>query len=223
MYTMVHVYLTPTWFFGLDVIFAIIFAVITLIVSLYSFKIYKLSGQKSSKLFGEAFLLFSISYFIQSILNFAIISQLGENICEAVKIQSVTTLAFVGTYIHFIFFITGLVMLTFMTLKIKSQKTYFLILLISLSSLLISANKVYWFYTLSSLLLMFIVIHYHNNYSNNPRFRSLLVLIAFCFLFIGHIHFIFSTNYALFYALGHILELVAYVLILINLLLILKK
>jgi len=53
--------------------------------------------------------------------------------------------------------------------------------------------------------------------------KNLLVLLAFCFLLFGSVHFLVSVNHALFYVIGHFLELIAYVLILTNLLLLMKK
>jgi hypothetical protein len=39
----------------------------------------------------------------------------------------------------------------------------------------------------------------------------------------GTIHFIFSVNQALYYFIGHAMELIAYIFILINLILVVKK
>jgi len=220
---MANLYLIPRWFFGYDVFLELAFALITLIVSYYAYKIYRLSGQYQSKLFSIAFSFFSISYFIQSLLNFAIISKLGENICSAIKLQNITTLNLYGIYIHTIFSVIGLVTLAYMTLKTKSLKIYSMILLISLLTLILSLNKIYLFYVLSSFLLVYIVLHYLVNFLENKQINTLLVLIAFLLLLFGHIHFIFAINHELFYILGHFLELTAYLLILINLIMVLKK
>ncbi|MBR9704573.1 hypothetical protein GOV12_04120 [Candidatus Pacearchaeota archaeon] len=220
---MAYNYLIPSWFFGLDFIFELAFAIITLIVGLYAFKVFKLSGQHKIKLFGISFIFFSISYFIQSFINYAIISKLGENICNVIKLESVNILNLLGIYVHIFFFILGLVTLVYMTLNIKSAKTYTMILFITFFSLFISLNKIYLFYILSSLMLIYIVVHYFNNYSKNKQRSSLLVLIAFIFLLFGHIHFIFSVNHTIFYTIAHFLELSSYVLILINLIWVLKK
>lgn len=205
--------LVPKWFFGYDIALELALAVITLIVSLYAFKIYKLSEQRQSKLFGIAFLFFSISYFIQSFLN----------ICRIIKINNINIVNSIGVYTHINFFIIGLVTLTYMTLKIKSMKTYSLLLITMLLSLLFSANKIYLFYLLSSILLIYIIIHYFINYLKNKKPKALLVLIAFAFLLFGNIHFIFSINYGLYYVIGHFLELIAYLLILIDLILVVRK
>lgn len=220
---MVHLPFVPEWFFGYDVLLELAFAVITLIVSFYAFKIYKLSGQRQSKLFGTAFLFISVSYFVQSFLNFLIISKLNENICATFKINSIHFFNTLGVYTHIILFGIGLVTLTYMTLRIKNVKTYSLLLIITILSLLLSSNTLYLFYLLSSVLLIYIFVHYLTNYLNNKQSKTLLVLIAFAMLLFGHIHFIFSLNHGLYYVIGHFLELVAYLLILINLILVVKK
>ena len=220
---MVHLPIVPEWFFGYDIFLELAFAIITLVVSFYAFKIYKLSGQRQSKLFGTAFLFISISYFIQSFLNFFRISVLDENICEALKIVSVNFLNTTGIYTHIIFFGIGLITLTYMTLRIKNAKTYSLLAILFLLSILFSSNTLFLFYLLSSILLIYIVTHYLINYLKNKQTKTLLVLVAFAFLLFGSIHFIFSVNHGLYYVIGHFLELIAYLLILINLILVVKK
>jgi len=214
---MAHLFLTSNWFFLYDVIFELFFAITALIVSVYSFKVYKLSNQNQPKLFGIAFLSFSISYFIQSILNYLIISE------KAQIISNIGILNSLGLFSHIFFFIIGLTTLAYMVLKIRSKQTYILLLSSSLLSFLIIANKLYWFYAFSSLLLIFISIYYFLNFTKNKKPKSFIIFLAFLFLLFGHIHFIFSVNHLLYYIIGHFLELLAYILILINLTLVLKN
>ncbi len=218
-----NIYLIPNWFFGYDVIFELIFALITLAVSIYSFKVYKLSEQRQAKLFGISFLFISISYFIQSFLNFAIISKLNENICKAIQIVDVMRLNNIGIFTFIIFFITGLITLTYMTLKVKDMRIYALLFIITILSLIFSSNRIYLFYFLASVLLINICIHYIITYLHTKQPRILLVLAAFILLLISTIHFTIAVNHVLFYALGHFFELIAYILILTNLILIVKN
>lgn len=220
---MVDNFLIPEWFFQYGMFFEFAFAIITLVVGLFAFKIYKLSNQKQSKLFGVAFIFISIHYFIQSFLNFLIVYKLNENICNLMKIQSVNTLNILGIYSHMFFFVVGLIILVYMTLKIKSIETFSLLLILPLISVIFSSNKLYIFYAIASVLLIYISIYYLKNYLKNKQPKTLLVLIAFLFLLFGNIHFIFSVDHAIYYSIGHILELIAYSLILLNMFLILKK
>lgn len=220
---MAHIYLVPGWFVGYDIALELAFAIITIIVSLYAFKIYRLSGQSQSRLFGLSFLFISISYVIQSLLNFAIMEQLEENISRAIALNNVALLNFIGIFIHIIFFMSALITLSYMTLRVRSAKVFSLLCAITFLALFFSTNKLTMYYVLASLMLIYICIHYLGNYWNNRQTKALLVFIGFVFLLFGTIHFIFSVNQAFYYFLGHALELIAYIFILINLILVVKK
>lgn len=216
-------YLIPQWFFGYNVLLELVFAVVTLLVGIYAFRVYKMSGQGQSRLFAISFIFISISYFIQSLFNFLIVSELNREVCNAIKLSNINTLNALGVYSHIFFFISGLLILTYMTLKTKSIKVFSIIFILSYAMLWLSIDTMYAFYFLSSVLLAYITIYYISSYIKRRRIGNLMVLIAFAFLFFGSVHFILSINHSLFYALGHILGLVAYILILANLVMIIRK
>lgn len=213
----------PNWFFAYGLAFGLAFAAISLAVSIYSFKIYKLSGQRQSKLFGVAFLLFSISYFIQFFLNVAIVSKLSERILNIIQFQSVITLNTLSIFVHMVLFTLGLVTLIYMISGVKNKWMYLGLMFFSVLFLFLSANKINFFYIFSSLLLVIISIYYFQHSIKHKSVNSILIVIAFFLLLIGHIHFIFLINNNIEYVLGSFLELGAYILILINLFRVLRK
>jgi hypothetical protein len=97
-----------------------------------------------------------------------------------------------------------------------------MLLTITIISVAFSNNKVFMFYVMASVLLLFTVIHYFINYINNKKMSTLLVLVAMIFLLFGTLHFMFAVQHEIYYVLGHLLEFIAYSLILINLIVILK-
>ena len=220
---MVSLSLVPSWFFGYDIVLELAFAIITLIVSIFSFKIFKLTKQRQLKLFGISFLFISLSYFVQSFVNFAIVIKLNEEICRIIKVITVNTWNTFGIYAYVILFVAGLITLAYMTFKVNNNKIYLLLLMVSVFALLISPNTLYLYHIISSILLTFIVLHYFKNYIKRKQLKTLLVLSAFIFLLFGRVHFILSVNHGLYYILGHFLELFAYLLILTNLLLVIRK
>jgi len=215
--------ISPTWFFGVDVAFELLFTLVTLALSFYSFKIYKLSGQRQSKLFGLGFLFLSIAYFIQSFFNFAIISTLGENICAIAKVENIRSFEIFGTYFNMVFFLVGIILLTYMVLRTEDKRILAILLSTSLIALFLSVNPSYLFFILTFVLLGFIVHHYAVNYKNHRKSTTLIVLIAFSFLFLSQVIYLIAVKEALFYVIGHFLELIAYSLILINLVLVQKR
>lgn len=208
--------IVPHWFAGYNAILEMMFFVITLLVGAYALKVYQLSGQRQSKLFGISFLLISAAYFVQSILNFAASYSMAEG-CSMQSMTAVHSLSNFGIYAHMILFMTGLITLAYMTLKIKGIKAYGLFLAAILAVLLLSSNKLYFFYALSSILLIYISFYYLRNYLKSRKISALIIFAAFLFLLFGKIHFIFSIDHGTFYVAGHLLEFVAYTLILINL------
>lgn len=220
---MVLAHYSPSWFFGYDVALELLFAVTTLVVSIFAYRIYKETCHRTVKFFSISFLLLSVSYFIQSIFNFLIISRLNEDICNMIKIQSIAGFDRMGILTHILFMTVGLSILLYTTLKDKRLRMLWLLLLVSFSAIIFSRNTLYMFYLISSIYLGFISWHFILNYLKNRQTKTLLVAVAFLFLLFGSFHFIISVNHQLFYAVGHILELFAYVLILVNLYLVRKR
>lgn len=214
-------YIVPEWFIGYDILLKIIFGIITLLVGIYAFKIYKLSEQRQSKIFSAAFILISISYFFHLLLNLIIIAKL--TISKVMTVRTFNLLVALGIYSHIIFFLAGLVTLFYMTINVKSKRLYSLLLLISLLPLLFTENKLTLFNFMSGIMLVYVVIHYIINYINKKQIRNLSIMLAFVFLLLGSFDFIFSLNRGLYYILGDLLVLVAYSIILINLIQVAKK
>jgi hypothetical protein len=220
---MANIFLSPDWFIGTAIILEIIFTVITLGVSIYAFHIFRLTNQRQAKFFAISFLGFSASYAIQSFLNAILFFRPKEQLYETISYLTLVTFNSISIYTHMLFFLAGLITLAYVTFKISNKKLYTLLMATGLVPLLFIKDNSYLFYILSSIFLIYISIHYFANYIKHKQVKTLLVLIAFVFLLIGRIHFIFLVNHALFFAIGHFLELAAYLLILISLLLVFKR
>ncbi|MBI2130641.1 hypothetical protein HYU10_02615, partial [Candidatus Woesearchaeota archaeon] len=145
---MMNYAIVPHWFAWYNAILEMIFFAITLLVGAYALRIYRLAGQRQSKLFGISFLWISAAYFVQSILNFAASYSMAEG-CSMRSMTAVHSLSNFGIYAYMVIFITGLVTLAYMTLKIKNINAYALFLAAILAVLLLSSNKLYFFYALS--------------------------------------------------------------------------
>jgi len=220
---MSNLYLVPTWFFGYDIILEVVFAVVALLVGLYSYKTYKLSQQNKSKLFSIGFFFISASYFIQLIINFLVLSELNENVCNAVKIINVNRLNTLGLLTYIILYLLGLITLIYMTFNARGWKLYSLLIILSIVPLFAAANFLLLYSFISSLFLFYIMIYYLDHYCKHKKVMSLFTTLAFAFLFIAKGHYIFAVNHSLFYVLGNFLELIAYILILLSLIVVLKK
>jgi hypothetical protein len=100
----------------------------------------------------------------------------------------------------------------------KFRFVFILILLL----VTLSANRALTFYYTSLVLFGFLLTHYGLEYRKKPTRSKFLVFIAFLLLFISHGGFLLSGQHYVFYVLGHFFNLTAYIIILVNLILVLK-
>ena len=137
------------------------------------------------------------------------------------KISSVLLFDNVGVYMHMLLMTIGVGMLLYMMLKINKPRIFYVTGTLALLPIIFSPTG--FFYPIASIILVFISFSFIENYLEDKNTKTLLVAIAFLFLLAGNVHFIFLTNHEVFYVLGHFLELAAYILLLANFLMVLKK
>ncbi|MEK6891175.1 MAG: hypothetical protein AABX03_03470 [Nanoarchaeota archaeon] len=219
---MANIYIIPTWFFAYSIILEIAFALITSLVAIYSFKIYNLCNQKEYKAFGVGFIFISLSYVIWAFVNLFLLDKISDSI-QALSLQEFISIGSIGIYMYMIFTLLGLATLAYTTLKTNNNKIYSLIVIITILALTFSANKALAFHVLSSIFIIFLISHYLIHYMKTKKHKNLLIPIAFILLFVSHIHFMFAINHYTYYVIGHITELIAYILVLTRLILIIKK
>ena len=140
----------PAWLFGYDVIFKFVIALITAAVSYYSFKMYRLSGVKKSKLLGVSFSFLALSYLAHGF--FSLIS-----FSNPTKFLAYNLL---GIYLHMVFFIIGITTLTYMTLNVKKPRLLTLMISLSISLFVFSGNALYIGYAVISIMLIYILFHH---------------------------------------------------------------
>jgi hypothetical protein len=213
-------YFSPGWFFGYDIILELLFAVALLFIVIFAHKVYKTTTQRSVQIFGIGLTLMMISYIVQSIFNILTIYELQNNISFLSKAQYYLIFQFLGTYSHIILMNIGLVLILYMTFKVENIKILLTILAVSLFAIFTYDFPFYLFTVFATIYLVFISLYFIKNYINNRSKKTLIVAIAFIFILLANAHFIFSINHQIFYVIGHILELIAYLFILWNFILV---
>jgi hypothetical protein len=214
---------SPAWFSGYDIALEFFFAIMSVSVALFALKVYKATNQKQTRLFGISFMFISLAYLTQALMNIIAFHEATEYVCPVMAMQSIMLYDTIGVFANILLMTIGLSTLTYMTLKTDKVRVLLLLMLLSLTALLTSRDIISAYFMISSLLLAIITWHFIDNHIKQKKKTSLMIMIAFIFLLLGRIHFLFSMNHQMFYALGHMLELVAYLLILWNFYLVLKK
>lgn len=217
-----QLYYVPPWFQGYDIALQLLFGVITLVVSIYAFRLYGVARQRELKLFSGAFFFISLSYILWAVLNFSFISHISDSVnvvqFEEYRIltDSVFDLSSLGVYSHVFFFITGVITLLFMGLKVDKGQIYIFLISLILPVLFFSYNLRLTTYLIAAIMFAHISGRYVYDYMINSKGKSLSVLLAFVFLFLASLTFMYSGRNPFHYATGHLLTLGAYFLILVN-------
>ena len=213
---MERLYFLPQWFIMYGLGLELVFAIITFLVALYAYKVYKLTSQKEHKLFSLGFLLVSFSYICWFILNLFALIELNDNLLT-LEIGNAVKLINLGAYLHILFSLLGLIFLVYTSLKVKRAGIFVLISSLTIFSILLTDRKALMFYFLSSILVLYLVAHYFLEYRKKKNIRLIVMSSAFFFLFLGTFELIFTSRYSEDYVVGHIFILISYLIILLNL------
>jgi len=106
--------------------------------------------------------------------------------------------------------------LVYMTFRSENKMLLVLLNVLALLSIFLSNNHLIMFYVLSSAVIIYLIGHFMSNYLNCHKKNALLIAIAFLFLLVSQVHFLFSMDHIKFYVMGHVFELLAYLMILFN-------
>ena len=214
----------PHWFIGHDVIIELLFAMIAFSIGFYAYKYYKLSHNSNAKYFGFSFFFLAIAYLTLSITNLTTIISLKNMVMlpleEASEILLVNN---IGFYIYALFYSLGILYLTFTTFKEKSKEFQLLIIMMLIVSITFVSERIILFYLLTTLLLVFVTANYLSIYFREKKKETKIIAISFVIFLIGRIFYALSVHMGMFYFIGHAMELIAYILILINLIRVLRK
>jgi len=220
---MAQFYLLPSWFFGFDIILELIFGVVTAIVAFFSLKVYGLCKERDCKLLGFAFIFISISYFLLAILNLlAASSQIDQEIIT-IALSEVIVPSSIWIYAYIFFFLIGLSLLAYLTFEVRNQRLFTLIASMSIIVVIFSARTAIAFNFVAAVLLFYVFLYYLDKYQVSNKGKGLFVMLAFLLLFFARISFAFSYLNPVPYVADHIIELVAYSLILFSLVKVIKK
>lgn len=235
---MTYFYIVPSSFLKFSIAMQILFALVSLLVAYFSFKIYKLSRQREIRLFGISFFFISLSYIILAMIHLSIVSPVIIKIAKLTT-ENISRLGGIAILLHTVIFITGLITLVYTTLKLRSTKVYYLLLGLALVTIIIpliimvavyepaASRSLYTliisFRLLSVFILAFVIYNYLEEYARNRNKKTMLIAISFALLLISNADFIFSVTYYQAYIIGNILEFIAYLFILISLVLSIKK
>jgi hypothetical protein len=204
-------FFTPQWFYGYDILFHVLFAACSITLAILANRLFRLTDQKQAGLFSKGFMLISAAY-ITKIAMDLILVWFGplEIVSDA------------GGYIHSLLMVSGILVLLYMTFNVNNRNVLFAMIALSAVALMLYEDDIIVFYLISTVSLAFISVHFIRNYLKNKRAMTLLTALAFFLLLASSFPSLYSAGEST-YVLAHVIELGAYLLIILNFYLVFKK
>jgi len=217
----------PSWFYGINSGFSLFAMLVTVFIAFYSLRVFLITKYRKYLYFTLAFLFISISYLIQAAGNYVVYSHLiGRipNVTEAIStIVQLPTFYSMGYIIHVFLMFAGFMILVAIFLRINNIKILSLLFALILILSFLSQSKFAAFHITLFVMLLFIVIHLFNNYSKKKTVSSFLVLYSIICLMISQVFLFLVIINKFYYVIGHILQLVGFTLLLLNMVLVFRK
>lgn len=226
---MIKVVFSPAWFSGIDSIFELVTVLVTALISVYGYKVYKFSGERRYKFFSLAFLLICVSYIIKILMNVSVYStvtkkvQIGMFVFISQSLQRFELFYSIGFFLLRFLLLLGLIGIFLVLEKKEDRKYAFLLIYLAFISSLIGNYIFHIFHITASMLLLLIFVYYYNNYLHNKSKNPFLVASSFFLIMISQVVFILSASFPLAYVIGESLQLLGYILLLLALILILRR
>ncbi len=208
----------PEFLFQVDVWIQAFSLVVALFISAFSLSAYMITKQKRQQIFSLAFLLIAVGILLQAVLNSWV--QFEDLTIPLRGYLAISYSHAAMLLVSMAFILCGYVTIVVLLEKVKQSKVMFLLFLLAPLVALI-AHEYYGAFHLFSLLLIGISLgHFLDNYRQTRSGGSLLVLLAFCALFVANAIILFAVTSYVFYILGTIVQLIGFLLFLIALIMI---
>jgi len=220
---MINLYSIDSPFILFEMLLQVFFAFITLLISYLALKVYNVTKRKSAKYILIGFLFMAFSYLVQAIFSFLKLLEYDYELYLLFGIHPLAIFQNQSIYLHIFFMTIGFSFILLTTFKNVSKKLLLIILLPTLLTLLHSRFLLQSFFVITSVYLAFMVHHYFLNYVERKNVHPLLITFAFLLLFLGQVEFVFMGTSLLIYLIANIFNFLAFILILINFYLIVKR
>ena len=209
-------------FYSMDLAFGLVSASVALFIAGYALKGYLLTRNRAGLFFSSAFMLMAAGLFSRVLFDYLVKFELTYN-PRFIVLQGMTSLQALALFLSIFLVTSGYTFLIALFFKIQSKRV--ITLLIAMVALLtISTSNAYLTaHIIPAVLLFFILTHSAENFIKKRNRNALLVLSSFATLLASEIFFLFILKSISFYFIGSTLRVLAYLLLLANTLLVLKK
>ncbi|MBD3209036.1 hypothetical protein GF367_01285 [Candidatus Woesearchaeota archaeon] len=224
---MITLVFSPRWFYGYDIIFEALAVIVTLIIGLYSLRIYRFSRERTYKYFGLSFLSFAAAFIGKIAMNFALYNpsavkstlQQAQPAVTQKLLEKSNLVLQAGYDAHRFLFLLALLGIYWIVSKSDDlEHRWFFVYLIALASLF-SFNAYFIFHITATIMLLFILKHFHAFcFKRKAPMTTHLNFLAFSLLFLSQLVFIFVFLNNAIYVVAEVVQLLGFIVFLVSIL-----
>ena len=223
---MITLRFSPTWFYGVDILFEILVVIVTILIGVYAYRLYKFSDNYRYKYLALSFWALTVSFMSKVAANYviyfhrAVKESLGTAV-EQYQLTNYSNIAFqIGYDIHRFLLFMGLLGIYWLVSKSKNHEhvwfmTFFLFIIT-----LFSFQAYFVFHLVAAVMLFVIAKHYHKLCFTKGKKKaskhSHFNFMAFVLLFISQIVFTFTYMNRTMYVIAEIIQFMGFATFLIN-------
>lgn len=224
---MVELIVGPQWFLGIDTLFELISIVVSFLISLFSYKIYRFTSQRKYFIFSLAFLLIALGLSFKIVSNFVVFYQTVEKsfygLFTITYTRSFNFINLVALFLYRFLTLTSFLMIFTNILNLREKRIITLLLFFGFIATVFS-NYAYFVFHLALLLILgFISHHYFKNSKIKKSRSSFMVMVSFFTLFLSQLMYIFYAVDKGFYAFAETLQLIGFLFLLFAYISVLRK
>ncbi|MCX6803066.1 MAG: hypothetical protein NTY48_00675, partial [Candidatus Diapherotrites archaeon] len=175
------------------------------------------------------FFLILISYFLEAGLNFVLLTNFEARLLTIPELSIAYLIHLIGFYGQIVFMLAGLIFILYTAAGLKKQEMLAIMLLLGVLPIFFVDDSLIFFYVISSICFLFVAMHFVRNYLAHKSKFSIAPAISFVLLLVANILLLSNldlgslTSDRIFYVLAHLLCFIAYLIMLVNFYMVLKK
>lgn len=206
---MLQVAYNPVWFYGVDIVFDVVSALVLVLLSFSALRYYRLSGNYRHRRLALGFGVIAAGFLAKIFRNFIFYSSSDPSFITLIDIQLSAMFVTSVLIISRLFVVFGL--FSIYSLYYPSPlSTNYLVAFLLVCSTALSMSTYYVFHLTSLLLLFFIAHHFYKRYEQKAVSHRLWLAGAFLWLSVSQLLFIFIQFSGWFYVFGEVAQLLGY-------------
>ena len=224
---MIDIIFSPKWFYGKDIIIDIVSIIVLALISLFSWRYYRINKNRNYLLLSSSFCLMAVSYIFKILTNFTIYykiletKRIGFLILTYTSIKSSQILYLAGFFIFRLLMLIGLFIL-FSIYQKKSKSSSFLMVYLIVMLTYFTWSAYYVFYITALILMIFITGTYLKTSRRQKTMTSRTLVYSFAIIALSQIFFIFISVNLILYVIAELIQLVGYLLLLYTFIIVIK-